>query len=318
MIADEIKGKNQPDGVLKVALSYGMWGVLPLYWKALKSVPSDQIIAHRIIWSVLFLAVLLLATGGLGSLRAVLSNKRDMLIIACCAILIAINWYTYIWAVNSDHIIEASMGYYMNPLVSILLGVLVLKEKLDRYKYIAFFLAAAGIALITVKYGKIPWIALVLAVTFGLYGLLKKLVNANATAGLTLETVILLPAAAAYILWNELAGNGVFGTLPLPLLLLLFCAGVVTATPLLLFGAGAKKIELSTLGFLQYLSPTISLILGVFLYKEKFSAIEMVCFGLIWAGLIIFSVSRVGVFKRLPPVKDRGPERENGKDAYPG
>lgn len=298
-----LAGKNKLDGVLKVALSYILWGVLPIYWKALKSVPSDQIIAHRIIWSVLFIAVILIATGGLGSLRATLTCRRDMIIIAIGAVLIAVNWYTYIWAVNSNHIVEASMGYYMNPLVSVLLGMFVLKEKMDVYKYIALFLAAAGIAVITIEYGKLPWVALILALSFGLYGLFKKLVNANATTGLALETVILLPVAAGYIVWTEHIGTGALGRLSLPSLLLLSCAGVVTAIPFLLFGAGAKKVEMSTLGFLQYLSPTINLILGIFLYKENFSTVEMVCFGLIWISLIIFSISRFDIFKKLPPAK---------------
>ncbi len=298
MADEKTTSKNTLDGVIKVALSYVIWGVLPLYWKALQSVPSDQIIAHRIIWSVVFLAILLIATGGLGSLRATLSNRKDMVIIVFCAVLIAINWYTYIWAVNSNHIVEASMGYYINPLVSVLLGVLVLKEKLDVYKYIAIFLAAAGIIIMTIEYGKVPWIALALAVSFGLYGLLKKLVSANAITGLTLETVILMPIAGAYVLWMQFSGNGALGKLPLPLVLLLLCAGIVTATPLLLFGSGAKKLELSTVGFLQYVSPTISLVLGIFVYKENFSTIEIISFGLIWVGLIIFSVSRFDFSKK--------------------
>lgn len=301
-------GKNSLDGILKVALSYVIWGVLPLYWKALNMVPSDQIIAHRIIWSAVFMAAILAVSRGFGSLRVTVSNRRDMVIIASCAVLIAINWYTYIWAVNSNHIIEASMGYYINPLVLVLLGVFVLKEKLDLFKFLALFLAAAGITIITVEYGKIPWVALVLAITFGLYGLLKKLVNANAATGLALETVMLMPFAAAYIIWMEHTGTGALGKLPLPLLLLLLCAGIVTATPLLLFGAGTKKVELSTVGFLQYLSPTISLILGVFVYREKFSTIEIVSFGLIWAGLIIFSISRLDFFKRLLPQKANVPD----------
>lgn len=309
MANKKVAGKNAIDGIIMVALSYTMWGILPLYWKALNSVPSDQIIAHRIIWSVAFMAVILAVSRGFGSIKASVSNKRDMVIITMCALLIAANWYTYIWAVNSNHIVESSMGYYINPLVSVLLGVVVLKEKLDIYKCIALFLAAAGIVIMAVEYGKIPWIALILAATFGLYGLLKKLVKASASVGLALETVILLPAAAGYVIWLECTGAGAMGKLPLPLLVLILCAGIVTATPLLLFGAGAKKVELSTVGFLQYLSPTISLILGVFVYKEHFSTIELISFGMIWLGLIVFSVSRLDLRKWLQQGKEKSLEQ---------
>ena len=305
MAANDISVNKKHNGVFQVAMSYAIWGILPLYWKTLKMIPSDQIIAHRIIWSFVFVAILLAVTKGFGNLRSTLKNGRDMVIITAAAILIAVNWYTYIWAVNSNHILESSMGYYINPLMSVLLGVAVLKEKLDIYSYIAFFMAAAGIIIITLKYGQIPWVALLMALTFALYGLLKKLVKASATIGLALETSILAPFAVAYILWTERVGTGALSKLPLPILLVLLCAGLVTATPLLLFASGAKNVELSTLGFLQYISPTISLFLGIFLYKEKFTAVEAVSFGLIWTGLLIFSLSRFEFFRKLVPLRSK-------------
>lgn len=293
---------KKTSGMLQVALAYVLWGVLPIYWKALQTLSAGQILAHRILWSFLFVLVLLALTRSVGKFKSMLNSRRELVIIAFCAVFISINWFTYIWAVNSGHIVESSMGYYINPLMSILLGMAILKEKMDFYQYLALFLAAIGVGIITVQHGRIPWVALALAVSFALYGLLKKLVKAEAIVGMALETAILAPVALGYILFLQAKGQGALGIVSMHMVILLLCAGFVTATPLLLFAAGAKKVELSTMGFLQYFSPTISLILGIFAYGEKFSAAHFASFGLIWTGLLIYTLSRLGVFRGIEPV----------------
>lgn len=285
--------KNSTDGIIYGGLAYTLWGLLPLYWKLLKQMSADEILSHRIIWSFVFVTVLLIATKKLGTFISKFSDKRIIMLMAICSIMIGLNWFIYIWAVNANHVIETSMGYYINPLLSVLLGLTVLKEKLNVYQGISLALASVGVCVVVVEYGRIPWIALGLAVTFALYGLLKKLITIESTVGLALETAILMPAALIYVVFKEVKGTGALLDLNLPTLLLLLCAGFATATPLLLFAKGAKRVELSTLGFLQYISPSITLVLGIFVFHEEFTGTHMISFGFIWAALIVFSLSKL-------------------------
>jgi chloramphenicol-sensitive protein RarD len=268
-----------------------MWGILPVYWKALQSIPPLLILAQRILWSFVMLFLYIHITGKWGTVKEALKKKREMVIVLGCAILITINWGTYILAVNTGHILESSMGYYINPLVSILLGVTVLKEKLSPGKIAALALAAIGVGYMVIQYGSVPWISLILAFTFGFYGLLKKLTGFEAAVGLFLETVILAPFSLGYILLFQFTKGASFGTGPLVIPVLLVCSGLVTAIPLLLFAFGTKRVELSTIGVLQYLSPTFMLLLGVFVYGESFSPTHLVSFALIWSGMAVYFVS---------------------------
>lgn len=282
---------NSIAGVFYGAISFVAWGFLPIYWKFLKEIPADEILAHRIFWSFLFIGGIVLYKEGLGVLKETLRDRKNVRYVLLCAFFITINWGLYIWAVNSGNILQSSMGYYINPLMVVLLGMTVLKERLNRLQYVSIAFAAVGVVVMTVQFGKIPWVALLLAATFALYGLFKKLVSAKSLVSLSLETTALVPLALGYILFKLFSGqSALYNVTPATLVLLLF-SGVATATPLLWFGMGANRVKLSTMGFLQYISPTISLFIGIFMYGEKFTGTHMISFGFIWAGLIIYSIS---------------------------
>ncbi|MGY0693338.1 EamA family transporter RarD [Virgibacillus sp. FSP13] len=289
-------------GIIYTAFAYLLWGFLPIYWKLVKTVPAGEILAHRIVWSFLFMVVVILllrkSSGFIAECKVILKDKKKLLGITFASIVISINWLTYIWAVNNDHVIQASLGYYINPLVSILLGIIVLKERLTRKQLLSFVIAGIGVINLTVSYGVFPWVSLLLAVSFGLYGLLKKTVDISAMFGLAIETLIVTPIALIYLLAipnGAFAFNNIFTSTSL----LLIGAGVATAVPLLLFASGAKQIPLSMVGFLQYIAPTIMLILGVFLYHETFSTAHLLSFSLIWIALIIY----MGSAQRRPVKK---------------
>ncbi|ASN03982.1 EamA family transporter RarD [Virgibacillus necropolis] len=291
-------------GIIYTASAYFLWGFLPIYWKLIQEVSAGEILAHRIIWSFLFMVVIILVMrkgkSFIKECKLIIRNKRNLIGITLASIMISINWLTYIWAVNSDHVIQASLGYYINPLVSILLGIIVLKETLTRRQLVSFILAGIGVVYLTFSYGVFPWVSLLLAFSFGFYGLLKKMVDVNAMFGLTIETMIVTPLALIYVpLFTE--NTFVQGDLTSNTNLLLIGAGVATAVPLLLFASGAKKIPLSMIGFLQYIAPTIMLILGVFVYHEAFSASHLVSFMLIWIALVIY----MGSAYRRPSKRQR-------------
>ena len=289
-------------GAFHAGFSYLLWGLLPIYWKFLDKVNAQEILASRIIWSFVFMMVVLFLTKKLGLLSQTLKgfalNKKQMYALIIASLLISINWFTYIWAVNSGHMVEASLGYYINPLVSILLGMIVLKEKLSAVQYISFGFAAIGVLIISLSYGQFPWIAVVLALSFGLYGLAKKLINVDSAVGLTLETLAVTPIAVIYMIFLIVNGSNSFLTAGVGVGtdLLLIGAGVVTAVPLLYFAKGAQKIPMSLLGFLQYISPTLTLILGVFVYHEHFSKLQFISFMFIWLALTIYSLSKTKLF----------------------
>jgi chloramphenicol-sensitive protein RarD len=283
-------------GVLYAAFSYILWGILPIYWKLLHHVNADEILANRVFWSFFFIAVVLVFNRKwnlfTGTLRGLSKNKKQFAALTVASLLISINWFIYIWAVNTDQMIEASLGYYINPLVSVLLGMIFLKERLSVLQYVSFAMAAVGVLIMTVSYGQFPWIALTLAVSFGLYGLAKKLIKVDSAVGLALETLVLMPLAGIYIgyLVNEGTNSLFAGSWTASLLLA--GAGAATAVPLLFFAKGAQRIPLATLGILQYIAPTLTLILGVFVYHETFSTIHLLAFTFIWSALILYSLSR--------------------------
>jgi chloramphenicol-sensitive protein RarD len=280
-------------GNLSAAAAYVLWGLLPLYWKALKGVPALEILAHRMVWSLAVVLGLLALRRHWAWLGPALRNRRILLTYVTSALLLALNWYLYIWAVNANHIVETSLGYFINPLVNVLLGVLFLKERLRLGQGLAIGIAAAGVLYLTVAFGSLPWIALTLAGTFGVYGLLRKTAALESLEGLTLETLVLVPAALIYLLALEFQGRGAFGHSGAGTSLLLAGAGIATATPLLLFAVGARRITMTTLGLLQYFAPTIQLLLGVLLYDEVVTPEKLVGFVLIWLALGVYSAEGV-------------------------
>lgn len=278
--------------------AYVMWGILPLYWKLIDFIPAYEILAHRILWSFVFVLGILYFQGNIHRLKEVISDKNNVLRLFCSTVFITINWGLYIWAINSEHVVEASMGYYMNPLFVVLIGVLVLKEKLSIYQMISLFMAALGVVIITVQYGSIPWVSLILAISFAFYGLMKKKLKLDATVGLALETAILTPIVLSFILYRQYLGIEAIGTVSAASVSILIGSGIVTALPLLWFAEGANIIPLSSMGFLQYIAPTISLILGIFVFKESFTRAHMISFGFIWAGLIVYSLAQINEMRK--------------------
>ncbi len=266
-----------------------LWGLFPLYWKRLAEVPALEVVAHRTAWGFLAVAAWVTLRGRWGDAGAVASDPRTIVRLAGSAVLIALNWLLYVWAVIHEHVVEASLGYFINPLVNVLLGVLVLRERLSRAQRIAVVLAAAGVAVLTVGQGRLPWIALVLAVSFGLYGLARKTVAADAVVGLLWETAILAPVAIAYLVLLELRGGGAFGTAGPAASALLALGGPVTAVPLVLFALGARALPLSTVGLLQYLSPSLQFLLAVLVFREPFTATHAAAFACIWTALAVLT-----------------------------
>lgn len=275
-----------------------MWGLLAAYWKVLKAVPPIEILSHRILWSLVFLACLLTFQKNWGAVRVVLADRAALGHYALSSCLLSVNWLTYIYGVNSGHIVEASLGYYINPLVSVLLGVVVLKERLRRAQAIAVVLAALGVAYLTWRIGRLPWIALVLAFSFGFYGLAKKRMKADAVTGLTLETAMVALPALLFVAFREWSGTGSLSTGDLTTRTLLLLAGVITAVPLLLFAKAVRAVNLSTMGILQYMSPTCGLVLGVFVYNEPFGPDQWAGFGPIWLGLALYTVEAFRSYQR--------------------
>ena len=280
-------------GVIYAIAAYTLWGVLPVYWKLIDSVFSMEILSNRIVWAFVFTIVIIGVTKQWEELKLIARDKKQMLYIFIASILIAFNWGLYIWAVNSDKIVDASLGYYINPLLAVVLGVVIFKEKLSFLQGGALFIAFIGVIIKTMQYGKIPWISLGLAISFALYGATKKSIKANSIVGLTLETIMLTPAALAYIGVRQFSGVGAFQKEGVVVILLLIGAGIVTAVPLLLFASGARRLPMSVLGFTQYISPTISLVIGIFVYHEGFTAIDVVGFCFIWVALVMYSISQI-------------------------
>ena len=277
-------------GLLAAATAFTIWGVFPAYWHLLKAVPSMQIMAHRVVWSAVLVVGWLLWRQGWDRWRTIAAQPRMLAALALSGAVIAFNWGLYIWAVNAGHVVETSLGYFINPLVTVALGVVVLRERLRRPQWIAVACAAAGVAWLTWSAGSPPWIALGLAGSFALYGLVRKLVPVDAVAGLGVESLFMFLPALAYVLWAEAGhGGGFIGGWSLGTQLLLVFSGVVSAVPLVAFAYGVRRIPLSLVGLLQYIGPTLQLLLGVWFFREPFTAVHALGFGAIWLGLAIFA-----------------------------
>ena len=276
--------------------AYLIWGVLPLYFKLLGGVAASEIVAQRVLWSVLLLGVLILATRHLGRLRAALRDPRAVRLLLVSALLIGANWLIYVWAINARHVLETSLGYFLNPLVNVLMGVVLLKERLTRAQGLAVALAAAGVAVLAVGAGTGLWISLGLALTFASYGLLRKIAPVESLEGLAVETMILAPIALAWLGWLTRSGALAFGRDPVESGLLAL-GGVITALPLLLFAAAARRLKLSTLGLLQYIAPTIQFLLAVLVFGEPLTPAHLICFAAIWTGLAIYAADGLRRFR---------------------
>ena len=296
-------GRERRAGLAYGLAAYGAWGVFPIYLKAVRTVPVLEVLCHRVVWA---LVILLVLTGVRGELRAVadaLRHRRALLVLSGSTMFIALNWLVYIYSVTHDRILESSLGYYINPLISVLLGVVLLRERLEPLMKAAALLAAAGVVWLAIGLGQLPWISLVLAFSFGLYGLLRKIAPVGALIGLTVETLLLAPLAAGYLVWAEARGRATFlsGRWGIDVLLLL--AGPVTAIPLLCFAAAARRLPLSTIGFLQYVAPTLQFLLAVTVYAEAFDRARAGAFACIWVAVALFAFDSVR--RRTPePVVD--------------
>ena len=277
-------------GVLSAALAYMLWGLFPLYFKPLGGVPSLDVVAHRVVWSAAFVLVVLATRGRWGWLRDVLRRPKVLGAFAVSALLLSANWLVYVWAVAHDHVVDASLGYFITPLVNVLLGCTVLHERLRPLQWTAVATAGAGVLWLALQAGQWPWVALVLGCSFGAYGLLRKTAVLGALEGLALETLLLVPPALAWLAWAAWRGGGGFAAADGATQALLVGLGPVTAIPLLLFAAGARRVRMATLGLLQYLAPSIQLVLGVWLFHERFTPMRTAGFCLIWAALLIYSI----------------------------
>lgn len=277
-------------GILYAATAYALWGVFPLYFKSLQDIAPMEILAHRMVWSLAFVGAVLAWRSQWAWLGEVVRRPKVLAGFAASALLLSTNWFIYIWAVNNGHVVDSSLGYFINPLFNVLLGSLLLRERLRSVQWAAVALAACGVAWLTWQAGSLPWIALLLATTFALYGLLRKTAALGALEGLALETLLLFPLACAYLLMLTIDGRNSFAGASSVSQVLLVAAGPITAIPLLLFASGARRIPLSLLGLLQYIGPTLQLLLGVWLYHEPFGGARLAGFALIWCALAVYSL----------------------------
>jgi chloramphenicol-sensitive protein RarD len=300
-------------GFFYALAAYGIWGFFPVYWKLLKDVPALQLLSHRIAWSFVLMAIVIAVSGQWKPLREAVRQPGTLRIYTISALLVGLNWFIYVWAVNANHVVDASLGYFINPLVSVLLGVIFLRERLRPLQWVPVGLAAAGVLVLTAAYGKLPWIALALALSFGLYGLVKKIAPLNSLYGVTLETAVLVLPAVGYLAWQEAAGTGKFMHLGLVPDLLMIGAGLVTTVPLLMFSSAAQRIPLTMVGIIQYITPTIQFLLGVFVFGEPFDPHRLLGFCIVWAALVFFTVEGFLAHRSAPKVADRSAETRSGR-----
>ncbi|HEY2140153.1 MAG TPA: EamA family transporter RarD [Chthoniobacterales bacterium] len=269
--------------------AFATWGLIPVYWKLLSAIPASEILAHRFVWTTTFLVGLLSFQRRWPEVRQATRSRRALLYCFASGLAISVNWLFFIWAVNAGRVIETSLGYFMTPLVNVLFGAMFLRERLSRWQLVSVFLALVGVLNLTLGYGKFPWLAVTLCVSFGLYGLLRKKSGVRPIPGLFLETALLAPIAVGYLIYLQRAGSGALNSSSWSFVLLLVSTGVVTGLPLVWFGHAARHLRLTTLGFLQYLSPSCSFFLGVFLYHEAFTRAHLITFSFIWVALVIFT-----------------------------
>lgn len=309
------KSQQTAVGALSAFLAFLIWGLSPIYWKALGRVDAFEIILHRVVWSFVFLMPLVLIGRQWEEFKGAVKNGKILAILLVTSILVGANWLIYIWAVNNGRVLQASLGYYINPLVNVVLGMVFLRERLRRPQLLAVVLAASAVLYLTLQYGVFPWVSLALAFSFGIYGLVRKVAAVGALVGLTVETLLLTAPAGLWILHLHHNHAGTFLRSGLPTDLLLAGTGVLTATPLLLFNLGAKRITLATLGFIQYTAPTGMLLLGITVFGEPFTRTQAVTFGLIWTALAVYSWDTVRAHRKpVSPAAEMGRPTAGGKD----
>jgi chloramphenicol-sensitive protein RarD len=289
---------EQRRGLLLGISAYGLWGAFPLYWPLLEPAGAVEILAHRILWSMVTMGLLVVLFRRTPQLRAILADRRTFLLLAAAALVITVNWATYIYGVNNERVVETSLGYFINPLVTVLMGVFILGERLRPLQWAALGIASLAVVVLTIDYGRLPYIALVLAFSFGTYGLLKKTANVGAVESLAVETTVIGPLAAVYLGWLIATGSSAFGTEGAGHALLLASTGIVTAIPLICFGAAATRVSMTTLGLLQYLAPVLQFALGVFVLDEAMPASRWIGFGLVWIALVVFTVEATNHHRR--------------------
>jgi chloramphenicol-sensitive protein RarD len=288
---------KEKSGILLAISSYLIWGILPVYWKSIDNVPSAEILVSRVVWAFIstLLLILLLKNGRylFEDIKRLWKSQLNFWLLFLASVLISGNWFLYIWAVNNGYLVQTSLGYYINPLISVLLGVFFLKEKLSPAQKVAFILAMIGVLILTFSYGQFPWLSFVLAISFAVYGLLKKQIKLDALRGLTIETFFITPLALGYYIWLFIGNRAVFLHSDVKTDTLLIFTGIATALPLVLFAKGAQRIPLYMVGFLQFIAPTMMLFLGVIIYKESFGQVDLISFIFIWIGLVLFTYSKV-------------------------
>ncbi len=285
-------------GVATALAAFLLWGFAPVYFKVIAELPPLEILAHRVVWTLVILTVLVAALGRLHEVVLSLTSRRRLGILLITTVLVSSNWLIFIWAIQQDRLLEASLGYYINPLVNVLLGVAFLSERLSRGQGLSVLLATIGVSVLILALGTLPWVALSLALTFGFYALVRKKAQVDPLIGLLAETLLLLPAAAGYLVWLSSAGAGVFGTQDWGMSALLIASGLVTGAPLVLFMYGAQRLTLSTIGLMQYLAPSIHFLLAILVYGEAFTWAHMITFLFIWAGLALYSWDTMTRYRR--------------------
>lgn len=293
------KSRQEPlAGVFYASLAFLIWGISPIFWKVLRNIPAFEIIMHRVIWSFVFLFFVLVFHRNWNEFKAVIKKPKGSLILLITTILLGFNWFIYIWAINNEHILQASLGYFINPLINVLLGMVFLKERLRPFQTVSLVLVGIAILYLTFHYGEFPWIALSLAFAFGFYALIRKMAPVSSVVGLFIEMFLLSGPALAYIVFLESKGIGALFHISTKVDLFLLGTAFLTAVPLLLFTMGAKRLNLSTVGFLQYISPSCMFLLGVFLYNEPLSGTQMFVFVLVWTALAIYSTDAARYYRR--------------------
>jgi chloramphenicol-sensitive protein RarD len=285
--------REDRSGLIAGIAAFATWGLIPVYWKLLSNIPASEILAHRFVWTTLFLIALLSWQHRWPEVGEATRSRRALLYCFASGVAISVNWLFFIWAVNVGRVIETSLGYFMTPLVNVLFGAIFLRERLTRWQFISVMLALVGVLNLTFGYGRLPWLAITLCISFGLYGLLRKKSGVRPIPGLFLETTLLTPIAAGYLLYLQRTGNSTFGSAPWSLILILISTGVVTGLPLVWFGHAARHLRMTTVGFLQYLAPSCSFFLGVYLYHEPFTRAHLITFTFIWVALVIFTVEAI-------------------------
>ena len=275
-------------GTLNVMACYIIWGILPIFWKTLSAVNPVYVLAARIFWTMIFAALILLLGKRLSLIKSVLRNRDELIRLAFCGVFISLNWGSYIWAVNSNHMLDSSLAYYMYPILSILLGMLVFRERLTKLQWLSVAVTLTGIIITVVRYGQFPWISLVIGGSFAIYGVIKKKVFSSAGVSVFFETLFISPITLAFMIWSDIGGNGAVGVLQNAQWLLLPAAGIVSVVPLLFFAQGIKTTPMSLSGLLMYINPTLQLLLSVLVYGEEFTVTHAILFGFVWTGVTLY------------------------------